>query len=341
MALDALQSSGVENPSNLQEHIDFLIASTKMTPAMRGFSTRSYLSEKGLNIADLAIIMGIKEPDVNNDIDLLVCVVNIQNKLGFKREGWLKSQSGIFDEDTLRAYIKWYSDVLGAEASSKGDIGESVKNVIKAPTSLEKKEALNVNVELTKPSDIVFIGDSNAALLCRFVPGSRNLSFGGKSSEAVLAIVQSPAGRKALKGAKVAIIRVGGNDGSRDPEQYTLKNIKEIVAVARSMGIPDVRIITRPPYSVKHKSVALRQRSLARMGMTEKIFGMPGELKNFGETRIGVIDAYNLLADKTGHLREDFTPKKDLLHMKREGYVKLLEHIFGEIGAKNALRWIL
>lgn len=341
MALDALHSSGVENPLNLQEHIDALIASTKITPAMRGISTRSYLSEKGLNIADLALIMGIKEPDVNNDIDLLVCVVNIQNKLGFKRGGLLKSQSGIFDEDTLRAYIKWYSDVLEAEKKSNVNVEESVKNTITPPSPLEEKEVLSVNVELTKPSDIVFIGDSNAARMGWCVKGSRNLSFAGKSSEAVLAIVQSPSGRKALKGAKLAIIRVGGNDGSRDPEQYTLKNIKEIVAVARSMGIPDVRIITRPPYSVNHKSVALRQRSLARMGMTEKIFGMPGELKNFGETRIGVIDAYNLLADKAGNLREDFTPKRDPLHMKREGYVKLLQHIFDEIGAKNALKWIV
>lgn len=316
----------------MKEHVTALFRDEKMTVRMRGIATRDFLRSKNLNIADLALVMGIDQPNGSDDRSLLICVVKIQHKLGFKRVGWVKAQNGIFDMDTLKAFYLWYDNDREQEALRRAE-----QEALKKPAAMEK---IDNNVELSSPNDVVFIGDSNAARMGWRLRGARGLAFGGYSSGAVLDIVKSDKGKKRLEGAKLAIIRVGGNDGRRDPERYTLSNVRKIVDVVRQMGVKEIRIVTRPPYSFKNKSTSLRRMSLARRDKTYEVFGKPGELRSVGNSRVGVIDAYDLLISKDGNLKRQFTPKRDPLHMRREGYVKLLEHIFARIGAKNALDWI-
>lgn len=200
---------------------------------------------------------------------------------------------------------------------------------------LTNPEMTRLGVELKDPSEICFIGDSNATRMARKIPGAKVIGEEGKTSASVLKMLTEEQGK--LKGVRLVVLRVGGNDGGKNdplkltPEQ-TLENINKIVAICKSMGVKEVRIITRQPFVAQSgkRSLAQRKLTLAKYG--------DGKITDAEGTNVAVVDLYGRMVDKNARLPKAYA-HKDGLHMSGKGYSKALGIIADAIGAPQIARW--
>lgn len=315
--------------------------------ASRAKYGKTFLARRKLDIKKIADVMSVSSSEELNDRNFVGLVVRIQQKLGFNKVDSARGQDGIFGRNTLQKYEKWKTKQT-VEAGRKEQQVVSVKKEEEDSRAEDNQKADDIlatlegggelGVELQSPTEIACIGDSNAKRATWAMPGARRIGDGGLSSGQVLVRIENQRG--GLKGVKLAIIRVGGNDQCSADE--TMSNIARMIKICQEEGVPEVRILTRPPFVAENRSMGLRKRSAAQsIAMFEK-FGRPGDVRMFGTTKVGVIDIYGRMADEEGNLPSRFANenKKDQLHMSKDGYGEMLAIVAEEVGMPGMVKWI-
>ncbi len=207
---------------------------------------------------------------------------------------------------------------------------------------VKNPEIASSGIDLQAPSEICIIGDSNAMRLARRIPAAKTIGAEGLTSKQVLKMFSDQSNLAKLTGVKLVLLRVGGNDGEDISAEETLANIDKIVGICKSHGIPDIRILTRPPHVAASRG-GRRSRAFAQRELTLAKYG-EGKAKDDSGTKIAVVDLYKELAgdqklDKNVKLSESIAADKGHLHMNGKGYLKALEIIARVTGTPKIAEW--